>query len=235
MPSIEFNQVSKEYTTHGTSIALKDISFSIAAGEFTALAGPSGSGKTTLLNLAAGLDHPSSGSVSLFGKNLSKLGREATLALRRKSVGFIFQAHNLLPVLTAIENVEYPLALRGLSFRQRRDQALHSLKDVGLLEFADRFPKELSGGQQQRVAVARAMVTRPQIIFADEPTASLDSASAESLLALFQKLNQQYQTTFLFSSHDPKVLNIARRVISIADGTISNDTKGTLFDSTLSC
>ncbi len=221
MSVLTFNGVTKEYASDAP--ALQSVSFSIESGEFTALAGPSGSGKSTALNLAAGLDHPSRGSVVLLGQNLSTLDRDGLTRLRRDSVGFVFQAYNLFPVLTAMENVEYPMALKKIPSKERRVRAHAALAEVGLDKYAKRFPSQLSGGQQQRVAIARAMVTDPQIVFADEPTANLDSKSAEKLLLLFSRLNETRETTFLFSSHDPRVLQIARRIITLTDGRISYD------------
>jgi len=192
-------------------------------GEFVALAGPSGSGKTTALNLAAGLDKPSRGEIVLLGKTLNRLNSEEITELRRHSVGFVFQAYNLIPILNAVENVEYPLALRKVAAKDRRKLAERALEEVGLADFAGRYPSQLSGGQQQRVAVARAMVTHPRIVFADEPTANLDSKSAERLLQVFRELNRNKKTTFLFSSHDPRVLAVADRIIKLSDGKIAAD------------
>ena len=220
---VDFNHVSKEYSDQAT--ALRSISFSVHAGEFTALAGPSGSGKTTVLNLAAGLDLASNGSVKLLGREIGELSKNELSLIRRQFVGFIFQSYNLFPVLTGIENIEYPLALLKVPKSERQERALGILKEVGLENFADRLPNQLSGGQQQRVAIARAMVTRPQIVFADEPTANLDSKTAEGLLDLFKELNENRGTTFLFSSHDPMVLARARRTLQLCDGAISNDSK----------
>lgn len=222
MSVLTFNGVHKDYSSDAP--ALSGVSLSIEAGEFTALAGPSGSGKTTALNLAAGLDMPSRGSVILLGQNLQTLDRDGLTRLRRDSVGFVFQAYNLFPVLTALENVEYPLALKKVPLKERRLRATLALAEVGLEKFGKRFPSQLSGGQQQRVAIARAMVTDPQIVFADEPTANLDSRSAEKLLHLFSRLNETRETTFLFSSHDPRVLGIAKRIIELQDGKITHDT-----------
>ncbi len=219
---LSLKDVSKEYA--GDATALHTVTLSIGAGEFTALAGPSGSGKTTLLNLAAGLDKPTGGSVAFLGKEITGLSPDALARMRRKHIGFVFQSYNLFPVLTALENVEYPLALLGVAAHERHERARATLTEVGLGNFANRFPSQLSGGQQQRVAIARAIVTNPKIVFADEPTANLDSATAERLLTLFRDLNSKKQITFLFSSHDPKVLQIARRTIEMADGRIHHDT-----------
>lgn len=221
MVCLTFERVHKNYGDN--SQALKGVSFEVSDGEFVALAGPSGSGKTTALNLAAGLDIASSGRVLLLGENLGSLQREKMTALRRNNVGFVFQSYNLLPVLTALENVEYPLALRSVPASLRRDISMALLEEVGLADLKDRLPRDLSGGQQQRVAVARAMVTNPKIVFADEPTANLDSKSAENLLWLFRRLNERRNTTFLFSSHDPRVLKAAKRTIFLADGAVTKE------------
>lgn len=215
---LEFQNVHKDYSQ--SAPALLGVSFVVKPGEFTALAGPSGSGKTTILNLAAGLDLASQGKVLFMGQDLAKLRPNEMSHLRREETGFVFQSFNLFPILTAEENIEYPLALRGVKASERRKRTKEALKEVGIEEFAHRRPSELSGGQQQRVAVARAMVSRPKIVFADEPTASLDSKSADDLLKLFEHLNQTSGTTFLFSSHDPRVLGIAHRIIRIFDGKI---------------
>lgn len=221
MSHINFENVSKKYGEMTT--ALKGITFRVEPGEFVALAGPSGSGKTTILNLAAGFDTPSSGDVRLLDQDLKNLSRKQLLDLRRQHLGYIFQSYNLFPVLTAIENVEYPLALNHRHARERRQIALEALREVGLEKMAHRFPSELSGGQQQRVAIARALATHPHIVFADEPTANLDSHTAHKLLELFCRLNDDTKITFVFSSHDPSVLTMAKRILRISDGEIKED------------
>ena len=218
---LQFKEVTKKYSEW--EMAVRNVSFDIGQAEFTALAGPSGSGKTTLLNLAAGLDMPTSGIVSLVGQNLSQLNAGQLAQLRRDEVGFVFQNYNLFPVLTALENVEYPLALKGISSKERKKMAQKALDETGCGEFSRRKPSELSGGQQQRVAISRAIVTMPRIVFADEPTANLDSNTAQKLLQLFKFLNETKKITFLFSSHDPLVLNTAKRIIQVADGQIISD------------
>ncbi|MCB0405558.1 MAG: ABC transporter ATP-binding protein [Bdellovibrionales bacterium] len=223
MAIVKFSDVSKSYT--GLETAVKGVSFEVKAGEFAALAGPSGSGKTTILNLAAGLDTANSGTISLCDKALESLSRLDMARLRRQSVGFVFQAYNLFPVLTALENVMYPLALNHIPPRERRARAEASLKEVGLDGLGGRFPNEMSGGQQQRVAIARAIATNPKIVFADEPTANVDSTTADTLLELFQRLNKERGITFLFSSHDPNVLERAGRIIRVKDGQILNPEK----------
>lgn len=223
MTIVSFRNVYKRYDAF--EMALRGISFDVRGGEFAALAGPSGSGKTTILNLAAGLDKPTRGMVTLLENDLNDLTRPQVTALRRENVGFIFQSFNLFPVLTAVENVQYPLAIQGINGKQGRQRALQALAEVGISDFAVRFPTELSGGQQQRVAIARAIVTQPQIIFADEPTANLDSKAAWQLLEVFQKLNEEKAITFLFSSHDPSVLKTAKRVLFISDGKFESGEK----------
>lgn len=219
---LSFDKVSKDYGNG--AVGLKSVSLQLEKGEFAALAGPSGSGKTTLLNLAAGLDAPTSGIVRLLGKPLHRLSAEQAAVLRRSSLGFVFQAYNLFPVLTVLENVEYPLALNHVDYAARTKASLEALEAVGMREYGSRFPAQLSGGQQQRVAVARAIVTKPKLVFADEPTANLDSMTASRLLVLFRQLNQERGITFLFSSHDARVLQIAKRVIEVHDGTIKKET-----------
>lgn len=222
MKVLQFENVSKEYSKDAT--ALKSVSFSFEKGEFAALAGPSGSGKTTILNLAAGLDQPTSGRVILLDKDLKKLTPLGLSELRRQSVGFVFQAYNLFPVLTALENVEYTLALQRVPGAERRKAAKAALQEVGLEKYANRRPSQLSGGQQQRVAIARAIATKPHLVFADEPTANLDAATTESLLKLFRELNERRGISFLFSSHDPRVLKETKRILEVADGELKSDT-----------
>ncbi len=221
MNILVFQGVSKSYSEEAP--ALKDVTLTIREGEFTALAGPSGSGKTTLLNMAAGLDVPSHGTVSFLGHELQTLGADTLARMRRKHIGFVFQSYNLFPVMNALENVEYPLALNHIPDKVRHRLAQRALEDVGLGEFAKRFPNQLSGGQQQRVAIARAIVNGPKIVFADEPTANLDSVTSEKLLQLFRQLNESKGISFLFSSHDPMVLKIANRVVKMVDGQIKSD------------
>jgi putative ABC transport system ATP-binding protein len=219
---LSFKGVTKKYSDLET--AVDGISFGVKEGEFTALAGPSGSGKSTILNLAAGLDFATSGEVTLLGRDLRALGKSEISDLRCNHVGFVFQSYNLFPVLTALENVEYPLALKKVSAKLRRELAQCALEETGCGELGRRLPSELSGGQQQRVAIARAIVTTPQIVFADEPTANLDSKTANLLLEVFKNLNSRKRITFLFSSHDPLVLQTAERIIQVADGQITEDT-----------
>lgn len=203
--------------------ALKDINLSIEKGEFIALAGPSGSGKTTLLNIIGALDKPTSGRVLLGDDDITKMSKNELSQIRLTKIGFIFQEYNLIPVLTALENVEYVMLLQGLSEQERREKAYGILKEVGLEGLEDRRPSQLSGGQQQRVAVARAIVSHPSLILADEPTANLDSKTADSLLDLMYALNQEKGITFVFSTHDKLVMEHARRLILLKDGKVSGD------------
>jgi putative ABC transport system ATP-binding protein len=206
--------------------ALKGVSLAIEQGEFTALVGPSGSGKTTLLNLLGGLDSPDRGSIWLDGTEVSRLGPGERSRFRLHHIGFVFQAYNLIPVLSAYENTEFILLLQGVPERERKERALRLLKEVGLEGMERRRPFELSGGQQQRVAVARAIAAGPRIVLADEPTANLDSKTAASLLDLMRELNRQESTTFLFSTHDPLVMERATRTVRLRDGEILEDTAG---------
>jgi putative ABC transport system ATP-binding protein len=185
--------------------------------------GPSGSGKTTLLNLIGALDVATSGTVKVFGEDLSTLSRRKRAGLRLKSLGFVFQAYNLVPVLTARENVEFVLELQGIGASERRETAQSVLEDLSLGELADRRPNELSGGQQQRVAVARAVAARPRVVLADEPTANLDSKNAESLLQMMRHLRDEHSMSFVFSTHDPLVVSYASRVVTLHDGTVVSD------------
>jgi putative ABC transport system ATP-binding protein len=223
MKVLTFDRVTKKYGDEAPGVA--GISFSVGEGEFLALAGPSGSGKTTLLNLAAGLDAPTGGSVTLLGHDLGRLAAAERARLRRRALGFVFQSFNLFPVLTVLENVEYPLALRGWGPGKRRATSRKALEAVGLGELGKRFPSELSGGQQQRVAVARAIVGEPKLVLADEPTANLDSKTAASLIALFEEMNRRHGITFLFSSHDPQILKRAKRTLDVCDGRITRDSQ----------
>ena len=203
--------------------ALRGINLIIEEEEFLAIAGPSGSGKTTLLNLIGGLDRPTAGRVFLEGEESTSLSRARLAELRLRKIGFVFQAYNLLPVLTALENVEYVMLLQGVPARERRRRALEILKEVGLEGYADRLPSRMSGGQQQRVAVARAIVARPRLVLADEPTANLDSGTGSELLDLMRRLNRDHDVTFVFSTHDPLVMERAERLVRLRDGKIVAD------------
>lgn len=203
--------------------ALTNVDLSIDAGEFTAIVGPSGSGKSTLLHLIGGLDTPSSGRVELGGTNIAEMSAIELSDLRRDQIGFIFQAYNLIPVLSARENIEYVMLLQGMKAAERNRRTDKMLKQLGIEELGDRRPAQMSGGQQQRVAVARAMASGPAIIFADEPTANLDSKTGVALLDLMRKLNEEEHITFVFSTHDQKIMDIARRLVHLHDGIIEKD------------
>jgi putative ABC transport system ATP-binding protein len=203
--------------------ALRGVSLTVHTGDFLALVGPSGSGKTTLLNLFGALDRPTSGKVEVLGRDLSTLSKGERARLRLETLGFVFQAYNLVPVLTAAENVELILELQGLGASERRKRALEVLGELGLAELAERRPTELSGGQQQRVAVARAVASRPRLVLADEPTANLDGKNAEQLMALMRKLSTDHGTTFVFSTHDARVIAHASRVVTLEDGRVVSD------------
>ena len=204
--------------------ALDGVNFSVEAGEFTAVAGPSGSGKTTLLNMIGSLDSPTSGRIVVAGQDLNQLSRKARADFRLRNLGFIFQSHNLIPVLSAAENAEFNLLLQGVPGKERRRRVLEEFADLGIEEeLTRRRPAKLSGGQQQRVAVARALVARPKLILADEPTASLDSKTGARLLDKMRGLNRRTGITFLFSTHDPMVIERARRLVVLRDGRIATD------------
>ncbi len=205
--------------------ALRGVDLTIERGEFTALMGPSGSGKTTLLNLIGGLDEPDEGRVVVDGQEISTLDEDALAEMRLRRIGFVFQAYNLIPVLTARENAEFVLMLQGVPAAERRRRAEEVLAAVGLAGMEDRRPNELSGGQQQRVAVARALAARPALILADEPTANLDSQTGTALVDLMRRLNEEQGVTFVFATHDPRVMERARRVVRLVDGRIAEDTR----------
>jgi putative ABC transport system ATP-binding protein len=225
---IEVESLYKTYRLGEVEIkALNGINLTIEAGEFVVLAGPSGSGKTTLLNIIGALDMPDSGVVRIGGEDFLHQTKDERAAFRLRHIGFVFQAYNLIRVLSARENIAYVLQLQGMKRRQRLALAEQLLTDVGLAGHGDRRPDQLSGGQQQRVAVARALATRPDIVLADEPTANLDSVTGEALVTLMEKLNREQGMTFLLSSHDPMVISHARRLIRMHDGHIVSDGSGT--------
>jgi putative ABC transport system ATP-binding protein len=224
MAVIEVHDIVKIYDQGSVPVrALGGVSLSIEKGEFVAVVGPSGSGKTTLLNIIGGLDQPASGQVSVDGTDLSRMRTEELTEFRLRHIGFVFQAFNLVPVLTARENVEFIMLLQGVGKRLRLERASALLTDVGLPERMESRPSELSGGQQQRVAVARALASHPTFVLADEPTANLDSAAAESLIKLMEHLNHEHGMTFLFSTHDPRVIRRAHRIVTLEDGLIKSD------------
>ncbi len=203
--------------------ALDDVSLKIVQGEFMALVGPSGSGKSTLLNIMSGLDNPTSGHTLLQGKDIAVLSGNELSDFRRDHIGFIFQSYNLIPVLTVKENIEYIMLLQKVSPEEREKRVKAILAEVGLTGMEKRLPGQLSGGQQQRVAIARAIVSRPKIILADEPTANLDSKTGTDLIDLMANLNEEYNTTFVFSTHDPKIMKRAKRLVTLEDGKIIDD------------
>ena len=224
MNIVECAKVSKIYHQGRIEIqALKNIDLSISRGEFVAVAGPSGSGKTTLLNLIGGLDRVDGGSIAVDGQAFDQMSQSQLADLRLHKVGFVFQAYNLVPVLSAAENVEFVMLLQGIAADERRARAEAILNDVGLAGKYDRRPAELSGGQQQRVAVARAIVSNPSIVLADEPTANLDSKTGDGLLDMMKQMNQEKNVTFIFSTHDQMVMDYARRLVLIRDGSIEAD------------
>ena len=224
MELVTLEQIRKTYTQGKVKVtAIDRVDLTVSAGEFLALAGPSGSGKTTLLNIIGGLDMPDSGRVTVAGNDFSTMNAGALARLRLRSIGFVFQSYNLIPVLSAEENVEYIMLLQGVPAKERRDRARQILDDVGLEGLYSRRPSELSGGQQQRVAVARAIVSGPSLVLADEPTANLDSKTGEGLLDLMQAINRERQVTFIFSTHDKMVMDHAGRLVNLKDGRIEND------------
>ena len=215
--------VKREYRTGKIVVhALRGVDLSIHERDFMSIVGPSGSGKTTLLNLIGALDVATSGTVSLFGHDLADMSRRKRAELRLRSLGFVFQAYNLVPVLTARENVEFVLELQGMGAERKR-RAEETLEQLGLAELAERRPNELSGGQQQRVAVARAVASRPKLVLADEPTANLDSENAKALLEMMRQLRDDQNMTFVFSTHDPLVVSYASRVVTLRDGVVTHD------------
>ena len=225
MTVVKTADLAKDYSVNGITVnALRGISLSFEAGEFAAVAGPSGSGKSTLLHLIGCLDVPTSGSVAVDGVDAASLSRKELALLRRRNIGFIFQAYNLIPVLTSMENVSLPLVLLGYGKAEAREKAERALSEVGLGDMAGRRPKEMSGGQQQRVAIARALVKEPSLILADEPTANLDSKTGMEVLELMLRLNRSAGTTFLFSTHDRMVMDYARRLVELRDGRIESET-----------
>ncbi|MCB0100932.1 MAG: ABC transporter ATP-binding protein [Anaerolineales bacterium] len=206
--------------------ALNGVSLSINSGEFTSLVGPSGSGKTTLLQLIGCLDRPSTGKVVIDGKDATNLNRNQRADLRKSTIGFVFQFFALIPTLTAYENVEMPLLLNGKTPSERKQRVLELLDAVGMPDRANNRPDQLSGGQQQRVAVARALATDPKLILADEPTANLDTENGEQVMEIMKRLNKETGTTFVFATHDPRVIKYASRVVTLQDGLIVKDTQG---------
>jgi putative ABC transport system ATP-binding protein len=225
IPIVAIRDLSKAYRRGEQVIpVLVDISLDIARGDFVALMGPSGSGKSTLLNLVAGIDKPTSGTIVVDGTDIAQLSEGALARWRSSEVGFIFQFYNLMPVLTAFDNVELPLLLTPLSRRQRREHVATALELVGLSDRADHYPNELSGGQQQRVAIARALITDPALIVADEPTGDLDRATGEEILSLLDRFNRELGKTIIMVTHDPKAAAKARRLVQLEKGRIEEET-----------
>lgn len=228
MALLELKAVKKIYQQGKIEVpALRGIDLTVNKGEFTTVFGPSGSGKTTMLNMIGCLDKPSSGEINFNGQNLKKLDKKGLAMLRRYNIGFIFQSYNLIPVLTAYENVEFAIRLVDKhSKKELRERVMKILADVGLNGLENRRPNELSGGQKQRVAIARALVKEPKLILADEPSANLDSKTSEEVLEVMVKMNEELGTTFIFSTHDPQVMDYAHRMLEIRDGLISQDKRG---------
>ena len=223
---IETKNISKLYKQADQDIiALNNVSISFEKGEFTAIVGPSGSGKTTFLNSIGGLDSPTSGKVMIEEKEITGLSSNELIDFRLRNIGFVFQSYNLIPVLTAKENVEFIMLMQGLSESHRNKRSIELLNSVGLEAQLNRRPNQLSGGQQQRVAVARALASKPKFVLADEPTANLDSSSTANLLDIMSKLNKKEKTTFIFSTHDQRVIDRANRIITLEDGKVLSDKK----------
>jgi putative ABC transport system ATP-binding protein len=221
---VSVQDVSKSYTSGEASVrALRGVSLQVSQGEFMSIAGPSGSGKTTLLNLIGCIDRADAGEITIGGSLVSAMGRDELALFRRGNLGFVFQTFNLIPVLTAYENVSFALSLLGVSERETRERTMAILAEVGLSGMENRLPSRLSGGQQQRVAVARALVKGPSIVLADEPTANLDSDTGQAILELMRVMNEAHRTTFIFSTHDPMVMNFARRLVRLHDGVVASD------------
>lgn len=220
---VQVENVTKEYAMGRTvAKALRGVSLEIARGEFLCIAGPSGSGKTTLLNLVGCLDKPTAGRIVIEGQDVSKLSPKELAWVRRRRLGFVFQTFNLVPVLTAYENIELPLLLLGVETAERRRRVYELLEALGIGDLAHHRPDEMSGGQQQRVSIARALVTNPALVLADEPTANLDSETGKAIIQLMHDLNKERGTTFVFSTHDPKVMERASRLVQIRDGLVDH-------------
>lgn len=224
MELIKTENLNKTYQDNGVPVeALKNIDLTINKGEYVVIAGPSGSGKTTLLNLLGALDEPTSGKVLFENEDIAKKSRKELSEFRLQKLGFIFQAYNLIPVLTALENIEFSMMLSGIPEKERHEKALKLMEELEIKDLADKRPNAMSGGQQQRVAVARAIVNNPSVVLADEPTANLDSKTGSKLLDLMEKMNKEKNITFIFSSHDKQVIDRAKRLVILKDGMIEKD------------
>ncbi len=224
MSVIETKELKKTYEVGRIKVdALRGVTMKIEEGDFVTFAGPSGSGKTTLLNLVGGLDDITSGEVFFEGVKINDLSQSKLSQIRLNKIGFIFQQYNLIPVLTAYENIEYPLLLQGIKPDERKERIMNALEEVNIAELAHRKPNDMSGGQQQRVAIARALVIRPKIVLADEPTANLDSKNSESLIDQMRSINETDKVTFIFSTHDPMVMGKSKRLIILKDGMIASE------------
>ena len=227
MSLLELKKVEKTYHQGKIDVpALKGVDLLFEKGEFSTIFGPSGSGKTTLLNMIGCLDKPTGGDLYFDEKHLNEMSKKELAMLRRYNIGFIFQSYNLIPVLSAYENVEFAIRLTDVEQKEMRKKVMNLLESVGLGDMADRRPNELSGGQKQRVAIARALVKEPKLVLADEPTANLDSKTSDEVLEIMLKMNEKLNTTFIFSTHDPQVMDYASRLIEIKDGNITKDEKG---------
>ena len=222
---IETKHVFKVYKMGELDLeVIKDLNVSIGSGEFIAIVGPSGSGKSTVLNILGGLDKPTHGEVIVDNENITDLNTTALAHFRGKNIGFIFQSFNLIPVLSVYENIEYPLIMiQHLSLEERKKRVLEVLKKVDMLDQKEKYPDQISGGQKQRVAIARALVTNPKIVFADEPTANLDSKTAHRIIELMHEIKKAYNTTFVFATHDEKIVASAERLITLVDGQVTED------------
>ena len=227
---VKITDVKKEYQLGKTKVhALNGVNLDIKEKDFMCIIGPSGSGKTTLLNLIGCLDAPTTGEVRLFDKyDVSKLNDKDATNLRRDNIGFIFQTFNLIPVLNVFENIEFPLIIQNLSLKERKKRVDEMIEDVGLREFVKHKPDELSGGQRQRIAVARALITKPKLILADEPTANLDKENGRNIMEIMKHLNEEHGVTFIFSTHDQRVMEEARRIVVLSDGIVESDKNGKL-------
>ena len=229
MEMIKTENIKKTYSDNGVPVqALKGINLNVEEGEFLVIAGPSGSGKTTLLNVLGALDKPDEGSLLIKGENILEKSKKQLSDFRLKNLGFIFQAYNLIPVLTAMENIEFSMMLLGVPEKERNEKAMKLMEELEIAELASKRPNEMSGGQQQRVAVARAIVNNPSIVLADEPTANLDSVTGNNLISLMERMNEEKKITFIFSSHDKKVIDKAHRLLILKDGKIETEKNGVL-------